>query len=136
MTTSYSSHRSTGGTNVRDGLLYLLVGGGIGAGLALLFAPKSGVELRSDMSEITRKGYDETLEVAQNLKERSEEFYQSIKETADRAYQLAATRLSLAEDKTNETVDIAGEVINGEIGKAANKGTRGSGPTCRAANIV
>ena len=31
-------------------LSYLLIGGGIGAGLALLFAPKAGSELRGDIS--------------------------------------------------------------------------------------
>jgi len=35
-------------------LIYLLIGGGIGAILALLFAPKSGKELRSDIAGVTR----------------------------------------------------------------------------------
>ncbi|MBA2495432.1 MAG: YtxH domain-containing protein, partial [Acidobacteria bacterium] len=39
-------------------LTYLLIGGGIGATLALLFAPKSGQELRGDIADVTRKGIE------------------------------------------------------------------------------
>ena len=39
-------------------LTYLLIGGGIGAILALLFAPKSGQELREDIADATRKGLE------------------------------------------------------------------------------
>ena len=41
-----------------DKLVYFLVGAGIGAITALLFAPKSGSELRSDLADATRKGLD------------------------------------------------------------------------------
>ena len=41
--------------NVSTKLTYLLIGGGIGAIIALLFAPKSGVELRGDIADADRK---------------------------------------------------------------------------------
>ena len=44
--------------NASTKLTYLLVGGGIGAILALLFAPKSGQELRGDIADVTRKGVE------------------------------------------------------------------------------
>ena len=37
-------------TNAATKLTYLLIGGGIGAVIALLFAPKSGTELRGDIA--------------------------------------------------------------------------------------
>src|SRR5471030_629805 len=83
----------TGGS-VANGLVYLLIGGGIGAALALLFAPKSGVELRSDISEITRKGYDEALTRTQQLRDQSADIYQSVKDKADEVYSFAASKLS------------------------------------------
>lgn len=136
MTMTNSLHQNAGGTNVRDGLLYFLVGGGIGAVVALLFAPKPGVELRGNISEITRKGYDESLEVAQNLRQRSEEFYQSIKDKADKAYDLAATRLSLGRDKSEDLLELPSDVVSGESDRSAKfSSTKGSGPTRRAANI-
>ena len=45
-------------------LTYLLIGGGIGAALALLFAPKSGHELRGDIADVTRKGIEKSKETA------------------------------------------------------------------------
>ena len=41
-------YRRDSGDNISTRLTYLLIGGGIGAILALLFAPKSGHELRGD----------------------------------------------------------------------------------------
>ena len=57
--------------NVRDGLTFLLVGGGIGAVLALLFAPKSGREMRSEIADASRRNYDLTVEKANALKEQA-----------------------------------------------------------------
>ena len=96
----------TGGS-AGGNLLYLLAGCGIGAALGLLFAPKAGSELRGDITEITRKGYDETLELAGEVKDHSAELYHALKESADRVYGVAATKLHLAEK--------AGDLINGEI---------------------
>lgn len=42
-------------SSVSTKLTYLLIGGGIGAIIALLFAPKSGQELREDIADATRK---------------------------------------------------------------------------------
>ena len=51
-------------TSAATKLTYLLVGGGIGAVLALLFAPKSGHELRGDIADVTRKGIEKGKETA------------------------------------------------------------------------
>ncbi|NJM52639.1 MAG: YtxH domain-containing protein [Blastocatellia bacterium] len=45
-------------TSATTKLTYLLIGGGIGAILALLFAPKSGQELREDIADATRKSLE------------------------------------------------------------------------------
>lgn len=42
--------------------IYLLIGGGIGAILALLFAPTSGKQLRSDIADVIQKGLDRSEE--------------------------------------------------------------------------
>ncbi|MBC7910097.1 MAG: YtxH domain-containing protein, partial [Pyrinomonadaceae bacterium] len=59
--------RDRDGSEVSTRLAYLLIGGGIGAILALLFAPKSGQELRGDIADVTRKGIDRTRETATQL---------------------------------------------------------------------
>ena len=114
------------GGNASGNLVYLLAGSGIGATLALLFAPKSGRELRGDISEITRKGYDETLELAHELKDRSAELYGSIKNHADKVYDLASEKLRLAEKTVEETKQQAEELVNGEIGKGGKGARRGA----------
>ena len=47
-------------------MLFLLIGGGIGATVALLFAPKSGTELRGDIADTAIKSYGESLEAGSN----------------------------------------------------------------------
>ena len=54
------------GSDVSTRLTYLLIGGGIGAIIALLFAPKPGSELRGDIADVTRKGIDKTREGARD----------------------------------------------------------------------
>ena len=46
-----------GGTTA-DRLTYFLIGAGIGAAVALLFAPKAGRELRGDIADTARKSVD------------------------------------------------------------------------------
>lgn len=124
------------GVGIRSGLFYLLVGGGIGATLALLFAPKSGADLRTDITDLTRKGYDGTLVLAGQLKEQSAGIYQTVKEKTDKVYDLAATKLSLAQSKIDETVEIAVDKANGEIGKLEDKTSTSSGGGRRSASIM
>lgn len=63
-------------------LTYLLIGGGIGAVIALLFAPKSGVELREDIADVTRKGLEKSKEAAAQIQERAGEYYEVSRERA------------------------------------------------------
>lgn len=79
MRETYNEDQSlaTSKSGFSNGLTYLLIGGGIGAVLALLFAPKSGSELRGEIADVSRKGYDATLEKAIELKEQSEKFYKT-----------------------------------------------------------
>ena len=76
-------------SNVSTKLTYLLIGGGIGATIALLFAPKSGVELRGDIADATRKGIEKGKETAAQLQERAGEYYEVGREKAAEYYQTA-----------------------------------------------
>ena len=98
----YRKDSSMGNDNdsISTRLTYLLIGGGIGAILALLFAPKSGHELRGDIADATRKGIDRSRETAQQLGERASEYYEA---TRDRAAELYST----AADKVGEVAQTA-----------------------------
>ena len=76
-------------TSVSTKLTYLLIGGGIGAVIALLFAPKSGVELRGDIADATRKGIEKGRETAAQLQEKAGEYYEVSREKASELYQTA-----------------------------------------------
>jgi gas vesicle protein len=87
-------------TSATTKLTYLLIGGGIGAILALLFAPKSGEELREDISDATRKGIEKSKEAATQIQERAGEYYEVTRERAGELYQTA-------QEKTGELAEKA-----------------------------
>jgi gas vesicle protein len=90
--------------NISTRLTYLLIGGGIGAVIALLFAPKSGQELRGDLADATRKGIDKSRETAQQIGERAGEYYESTRERAGELYTQAASRASDVYSQASEKV--------------------------------
>ena len=79
-------------------LTYLLIGGGIGATLALLFAPKSGHELRGDIADATRKSVDKTKETASQIGARAGDVYSAA---TDRAGDLLGVAKDAAARKGN-----------------------------------
>ncbi|MDQ3667405.1 MAG: YtxH domain-containing protein [Acidobacteriota bacterium] len=105
-------YRRDSGDNISARLTYLLIGGGIGAVLALLFAPKSGQELRGDIAEATRKGIDRSRETAQHLGDRAGEYYEH---TRDRAAELYST----ASEKVGEVARTARESASRQTGTVA-----------------
>ena len=90
----HDDYRRDSGDNISTRLTYLLIGGGIGAILALLFAPKSGQELRGDIADATRKGIDRSREAAQQLGDRAGEYYEATRTRAGELYSQAAERVS------------------------------------------
>ena len=115
-------------SEVRTGLIYFLIGGSVGAAVSLLLAPKSGPELRHDISEAAHKGYDETMEFAHRFKERYDDLYSTLKEKADHAYGFAAGKLSLVEDGIEEALEPVEYLQgNGELNAVERRSRRNSG---------
>src|ERR1044072_8326978 len=83
-----------GDESISNKLTYLLIGGGIGAVVALLLATKSGQELRGDIADATRKGIDRSREAAQQLGDRAGEYYEATRGRAAEVYSQAAGRVS------------------------------------------
>lgn len=104
--------------NKKTGLGKFLVGLGIGAGLGMLFAPKSGEELRKDL----KNKLNEFLEETQNLDltEVKDEFLTKIDEIKLKIEDLDKEKiLKIAQEKSNELKEKTVELI--ELAKA--KGT-------------
>jgi gas vesicle protein len=92
-------------------LMYLLIGGGLGAGVALMFAPKSGRELREDITDVVNDGYVRTLETANQLKSRGVEYYESAKETGNEVFEVVTTGMSAVGEEIREDAAKINEII-------------------------
>ena len=103
-------------TSATTKLTYLIIGGGIGAILALLFAPKSGEELRGDIADVTRKGLEKSKETAAQLQEKAGEYYEVTREKAGEYYQAAS-------DKAGELKNKAGELAGRAKSAASSTAT-------------
>ena len=102
-------------------LTYLLIGGGLGALIALLFAPKSGQELRGDIADATRKGIEKGKETATLVGERAGEYYEVSREKAGELYQVAQEKAGELKEKAGELKEKAGSLT--ERAKEAAAGT-------------
>jgi len=92
------------GSGAAEKLTFLLVGAGIGATLALLFAPKSGRELRGDIADYTKRGVDAAGEQARILGGRASEMYGTATSKASEVYGTAARRVTEAYGTAREKV--------------------------------
>jgi gas vesicle protein len=113
-------HDRDSGDNISTRLTFFLVGAGIGAVLALLFAPKSGEELRNDIADATRKGIDKSKEAAQQLGAKATEYYDTARETAGEYYEATRERAGelyeTATAKAGEVVSTAREAATRQAG--------------------
>ena len=128
--------------NASTKLTYLLVGGGIGAILALLFAPKSGTELRGDIADATRKGVEKGKETAALVGERAGEYYEVTRDKAGELYSTATDKAgelySTATDKASEVYataqDKAGAIYSSAQDTAGSIADKAKGAVSGASN--
>ncbi len=93
--------------NSGDKLVYFLIGAGIGAITALLFAPKTGSELRSDIADATKKGLDYARDTGRDIGERANEYYQT---GVDRATELSSRSREAVTDITERGKDAVNDL--------------------------
>jgi gas vesicle protein len=102
-------------SSATDKLTFLLIGAGIGATLALLFAPKKGSELRNDIADYTKKGLDAANEGARQIGSRAGELYDAGRDRAVETYGTARDKVSevvgTAREKVGEVYDSAREKV-------------------------
>lgn len=113
-----------------DKLTFLLIGAGIGATLALLFAPKKGSELRGDIADYTRRGVDAANQGARRLGERAGELYETGRDRAVDAYGQARDRAidayGSAKERVGEAYGTAKEKIGDAYGTAKERVSHGT----------
>ncbi|MBV9216020.1 MAG: YtxH domain-containing protein [Acidobacteria bacterium] len=102
-------------SSVTDKLTYLLIGGGIGAIVALLFAPKSGVELRGDIADASRKGLEKGKQAAAQIGEKAGEYYEVTREKAVDFYETAGEKAGQLADKAKTAAATAANPFTAAI---------------------
>ena len=121
----YDEYRRDSSDSISTRLTYLLIGGGIGAILALLFAPKSGQELRGDIADATRKGIDRSREAAQQLGDRAGEYYEATRTRAGELYSQAAERVGEVAQNAREAAARQTGTVSAAIDAGKKEGEEG-----------
>ena len=111
----------------RSGFGKLLAGIGIGAGLGILLAPKSGKETRAELKEKLNELIDEVKKV--DVNEVKDEFLRKISELKDeladldkeKVVSLAKEKGEVLKNKASELVDLAKEKGTPVLTNAANE---------------
>ncbi len=94
-------------TSSDDGskLGWFLLGAGLGAIVALLFAPKSGRELREDIADTTRRGVDRASEGYQTAKERARELADKGREKASELIEHTKSGVGKQKERLSAALD-------------------------------
>lgn len=92
------------GKNLGQKLMFLVIGGGIGAGIALLFAPKPGREIREDIADLAGKGYDNALETAKEIKQKTADLFETTMDTGSEILDVVSAGAS--EIKNELAIDV------------------------------
>lgn len=102
--------------SIKNFMLGAIFGALVSAVAALLFAPKSGKELRKDISESTTKTLENTDEYFERAREKGTEVMQSVEDAAVSYYNIAGSKMKSAfthtEDQLNQTVDEVENLID------------------------
>lgn len=93
----------------KDLLIGAVVGGLLGAATALLFAPKSGRELRSNIAEQAQVVSDKTVQIANNVSTTTSDLYGKAKDTA---VNVVDTVRSWKDPKSDEELDSPVEEVS------------------------
>lgn len=115
----YGTECASSSSNIGQKIMFLMIGGSIGAGLALLFAPKSGKEIRADIADMAGEGYDETMAAANRLKRRTVGYYNVAREAGNEVLDVVAAGASAVKAEVTDDVEKIGEIVKDSAKRAA-----------------
>ena len=90
--------------NSGDKFVYFLIGAGMGAIAALLFAPKAGSELRAEIADVTKRSADQARDQARQVGERATEYYQASAEYATDLAERSKEVITGAAERSKEAI--------------------------------
>lgn len=115
----------------------LVLGASLGAGLALLFAPKKGSELREDLKNkindlVNRAKEVDVKEVQENLENKIEEIKKEIEDLdKEKVKKIAEKKAKELKKKTEELVEYAKEKGTPVLEKAAKEVKKQAANVCK-----
>jgi len=103
-------------TNKKGSILTpVLIGSAVGAGLALLFAPKPGTEIRKDLKRIANR-FSQAIDIGKDLYGESRVFVNKAVEAGKNAYvEEKPVELMITEKRTLVVPVLAGSIIGAGI---------------------
>jgi gas vesicle protein len=100
----------------KDLLIGAIVGGILGAATALLFAPKSGRELRSDIAEQAQAVSEKTAQIANTVSQKTQEVVKTVStQTSELVGKAKDTASSVVETVRSWKESDRGDDVNGEL---------------------
>jgi gas vesicle protein len=112
-------YRASSYAGYGEKLLFFMIGGSIGAAIALLLAPKKGSELRSDIADMTARGIDQTTAAANQLKQRTAEIYKTARETGSEVLEVVTSGASAVKEEVTSDVHKIGAIVEDSAKRAA-----------------
>jgi gas vesicle protein len=102
----YRARREESGFSTQ--LTCFALGGAVGALVALMFAPKSGRELRGDIADATRQGVD-------RARDKANEYYEVSRERATELYSTASSKAGEVAGEVRQAASRRGENLSAAI---------------------
>lgn len=99
----------------------LLLGGLVGAVAALLYAPKSGKEMRRDIKRKSRELYEDAEGQFEDLKEKAEDIIEDGKRQAAHLRRQAEKKMQEAREAADDLVASGRELVSDYSGKSGEK---------------
>ncbi len=104
-------------------LVPVLISGVVGAGLALLFTPKSGREIRQNLKRFASSTGEQASEAMESGMEKGKDIYQAGRSAATQAVETAKSSLALGQEQLAEASDgqrslVVPILVSGVVGAA------------------
>jgi len=145
-----TTNDNNGGEYTKGLVLGAVIGGAVGAITALLFAPKTGNELRQQIASKSGELYDrasglinspQVQDVVNEARTRGEQVITSVREQADTLISSAERAIRGAKTRVGDAVQAGAEAYHGEVdddggrnASSGNQGTYGGGSTGSTGN--
>jgi gas vesicle protein len=114
MSENHGRGRGRGESDFGTQLTCFALGATVGAVVALLFAPKSGRELRQDVADATRKGVDRARETGTQLSARAGEYYETASARAGELAQSARDAVSRRGELVSSAIEAGRQAYHDE----------------------